>query len=767
MSETQKAPVAQATTETTELGLLDQIVEQGRLAGKDNSNRERGKDLVKEFVSQVLEGNMTLSKDAEAMINQRIAQIDHLLSIQLNEILHHPSFQKLEGSWRGLKYLMDQSETSDHLKIKILNVTKKELLRDLQRAPVKFRKLLARCLDRNPKDRLRDIGEARFLLEEPASGESAPSRSRLGNASWFGAAWVVAAVFAVAAGALGYIAYRHSTEEAPRLLRYTVPLPDKAFFSQVSMPAVSPDGRHMAYVAIVDGKSGLWVRDFDSLSPRLLVSESSFYPFWSPDSKSIGYFVQGKLKRIEVSGGPALTLCDSSVPIGGTWSQNGVIIFGGNRGSGLSRVGAAGGVPAEVTTLDKTSGETAQGFPWFLPDGRHFLYVSGSANDDNNAVYAGDLESKERKLVIRTKGNAIYVSGYLLFMRDRTLMAQQFETSKLAVTGEAVPIAENVDTRGFPDHAYFSASENGALAFLSGAVSQHAQITWLDHAGKVVGTIGGPADIGWAAISPDGKTVAFDRLDEQTGKFDIWLHDLARGTDSRFTFNGKTNRFPVWSPDGGAIAFNSELPGHQSVFKRATTGMPKDEAVDPDEVVKRPTDWSPDGRYIIEESGGSTARTGGDIWVATVGPAAAGEKRRPYLQTEFNEGFGVVSPNGKWLAYRSNETKRNEIYVMTFPNPGSKWQISTNGGNIPVWSRDGKQLYFISPNKKMMAVEIKGTGTNPEAGVPRELFDVSLATNNPRYDVSKDGKFLAPLAVEQTAGAPINVVVNWTAGLKK
>ncbi len=318
-----------------------------------------------------------------------------------------------------------------------------------------------------------------------------------------------------------------------------------------------------------------------------------------------------------------------------------------------------------------------------------------------------------------------------------------------------------------PDRGYFSASRNGVLAFISGAQAQNVQMTWFDRSGKAVGTVGPPVDMSWPALSPDGKTVAIDRRDAQTGYYDIWLHDLARGTDSRFTFNSQDNRFPVWSPDGRYLAFNSNRSVPQGVYKKATGGIGQDEIVDENDLAKRPTDWSPDGRFVIEETYAATPKTQDDIWIAPVSPGGGGEKPRPYLQTEFVEGEAKVSPNGKWLAYSSNETKRNEVYIMTFPNSGGKWQISTSGGRIPIWSRDGKQLFYVSAGNKMMAVEIKGTGTNPEPGVPQPLFDVRLGANNPSFDVSKDGRFLIPTVVEQATAAPITVVINWMAGLRK
>ena len=356
--------------------------------------------------------------------------------------------------------------------------------------------------------------------------------------------------------------------------------------------------------------------------------------------------------------------------------------------------------------------------------------------------------------------------GYILFLRERTLMAQPFDAGKLQATGDAFPIAEQIDAAIGGQVGQFSASQNGVLAYISDASSQKLQLTWYDRSGRAMGTVAGPGDMQWPAISPDGKTVAFDRRDVQTGFYDIWLHDLARGTDSRFTFNSKNNQFPVWSPDGNTIAFNSNRNGIFHVYRKATGGTGQDEVVDQDELTKRPTDWSADGHYLFEETN-AASKTLNDIWVAPMSPQGGGRKPYPYLRTEFTEGQAKLSPNGKWLAYRSDETKRSEIYVMTFPNPGGKWQISTGGGTNPAWSRDGRELFFVSTDNKMMAVETKGTGDRLEAGVPQALFDVRIGVGNTRFDVAKDGKFLIPTPLERNASAPLTVVVNWTTAFKK
>ena len=637
--------------------------------------------------------------------------------------------------------------------------------------PVKIRDLMRRCLQKDKTLRLRDAGDARIEIHEaltaPAPAEPVAAHRKT-RKRLLAAVAAVAAIAVVAALALAFLYFGRVTEEQPRVLKVSVLPPDKATFKATSLPAVSPDGRRLAFLATLGGKDELWVRDLDSLAARALTgTDGASYPFWSPDSRTIAFFAGGKLKKIDVAGGPALTLCDAISGRGGTWSKNGVITFAPTNTDGLFRVPAAGGTATLVTALNPATGETSHRFPWFLPDGHRFLYTAINRETEKIGIYAADLDSKNRKLVLAANSNAVYTPpGYLLFVRERTLMVQPFDVGKLETTGDAVPIAEQVDsTLGASAQNQFSVSQNGVLAYSSGASSGgNLQLTWFDRSGRttgtVVGTAGGPR---WPAISPDGNTVAVDRLDPQTNFIDLWLHDLARGSASRFTFNsGFFNAYPVWSPDGSHIAFRSTRDGAAGdLYQKATSGAAQEEVLDKDLRSKQPNDWSRDGRYIIE--GVRDPKTKNDIWVL---PLFGDRKPFPYLQTEFNEQYAKLSPNGQWLAYASDETKRLEVYVQTFPTPGGKWQVSTNGGDRPVWSRDGKELYFIGADGKMMAVEVKG-GTKFEAGVPKPLFDMRFPADATWYDVSKDGRFLVPTQIEQAADVPMTVVVNWTAGLKK
>jgi eukaryotic-like serine/threonine-protein kinase len=630
---------------------------------------------------------------------------------------------------------------------------------DLERVPPKVRRLLGECLQKDPKLRLRDIGDAKRLLEEPAPDrQPALLRSRFG--------WpLLAAVLVVIAAALGLVTWKHVREESAPLAKLFFPLPRETYDpGRPPSTAVSPDGRRVAIFGVVDGKGELRVRDLDKPAPQILVADgASAMPFWAPDSRRLAFFSDGKLKKIDVTGGPAVTIADAQGTTGGigpwsgSWNKDDVIVFG-RITSPLFRVAAAGGSPAKLTELDGTRHETAHFAPWFLPDGHHFLYIALSTDSEKRGVFVADLASGSRKQLPIESTRTIYVApGYLLFARDGTLMAQRFDTSALENTADAVPLAEQADSRyagAGVTMGYFSASQNGVLVYTSGRAPTGVQLTWFDRTGKRLETAGAPAELGAFSLSPDETRVAFMRRDAQAGHDFLWTRDLARGAESRLT----TSRIPpigggpVWSADGTHIFYGAG----DKIVRKAANNTGAEEVVEV--ATKQPMDASRDGRFLFTV----TPRTN-DIWVLSL----FGDRQPiPYVQTAFQETQPRLSPDGRWLAYQSNESKRNEIYVVSFPQPGEKWQISTDGGQAPVWSHDGREVYYYSGDSKIMAVDIK-PGTRFQFGAPKALFEARVRSNNVNIDVSKDGRFLLPALVDPEASTPMTVVLNWPALLPR
>ena len=530
--------------------------------------------------------------------------------------------------------------------------------------------------------------------------------------------------------------------------------------------AVSPDGQRLAFVATsADGKSVLWVRSLDALAAQALAgTEGASSPFWSPDSRFLGFFAGGKLKKIEVSGGPPITLCDATDNRGGTWSRDGVIVFAPTPSSALQRVSASGGVPTAATVL--VEGEIGHVRPSFLPDGRHFFYrMANSFLSETGGfpVYLASLDSRRGKSLLNTNSYVVYSDGHLLYLRERTLMAQPFDTRRLVLTGDAFPIAEQIQTIGTNFLGIFSAAENGVLAYQTGSGAASSQLLWFDRSGKQIGMPGDAAAYTDLELSPDGKRTSVSISDQTRTGRNIWLYDLAQGLRTRFTFGPATELQSIWSPDGSRIIFNSNRKGHFDLYQKSSTGAATEEVLLEDNVDKYPTSWSPDGRLILYTTFG--ALTEGDVFIL---PVSGDRKPTPFLKTRFNEDFGQFSPDGRWVTYQSNESGRNEVYVTPFPGPGGKWQISTAGGAVARWRHDGTEIFYLAPDGKLMAAAVNGKGSSFEVGAVKPLFETRTLTGSGGYDVSADGqRFLVNTAPEQAAAAPITVVVNWTAGLKK
>jgi Tol biopolymer transport system component/predicted Ser/Thr protein kinase len=624
--------------------------------------------------------------------------------------------------------------------------------------PAPIRRLLRRCLERDRKKRLRDIGDALVEIDEagaPVEQAAAPAAAPRARAL----PWAVAAVFAVVAAAVSLLHFRESPPE-PRLMKFFVQPPEKSRFDTL---VISPDGRRLAFTAIESGKIQLWVRPLDSLTAQPLAGVDRLsYLFWSPDSRFIAFFAEGKLKKIEASGGPPQTLCDAPNGRAGSWNRDGVILFNGS-GLPLSIVPAEGGEAKPVTAPDAQSLENLR-YPTFLPDGHHYLYSTSAG------IFAGALESKDTTRLQGDTSNAAYAptvsgAGYLLFWRGGSLMAQPFDPAKLRLSGGPFPVAEEVGYNSNYYLASFSVSENGVLVYDSGGV-QNDQLVWLDRTGKPLGTVGEPGRLRVPSLSPDDKQVAVSRFDPKARNYDLWIIELGRGISTRFTFDPKDDSNPVWSPDGRNIAFSSNREGVSNLYRKRSSGAGKDELLLKSGNNNFPTDWSPDGRFLLYTA--PNPKTKGDLWVLPDPGGTPGDKKPvPFLQTEFIEALGVFSPDGKWVAYQSDESGTFEIYVQTFPSTGAKWQVSKSGGTNAKWRRDGKELFYLSADGKMTVVEVKTSATF-QRGSPQPLFEVRGTDFFGRYAVTRDGqRFLITTPVGEAGPTPTTVVINWMAGIKR
>jgi len=620
-------------------------------------------------------------------------------------------------------------------------------------------------IDRWWQDRRNHVAD-KIEVDTPIAGGG---RERL---AWLlAAACLIGAVASTTALLVGYVR-RGSRDDAE--LRFSILSPDATSFGAVSL---SPDGRLLAFTAATrDGPARLWVRPLRSLTPQPLPgTEHAAFPFWSPDGASIGFFAQGSLKRVSVSGGTPRIVCEAPDGRGGAWNAEGVIVFSPSRESGLSRVPASGGSATPITTVARP-GERGHLWPEFLPDGNHFLYLADSSEVEYHNLFVGALDTNERKRLVSLASNVEYSrDGYLVFARDRQLVAQPFDVRRLELTGQPVTLAGEVLQQWTLDHKTdFSVSDNGMLMY-RGVRGVETQIVWRDRAEGQSVLVARPAEYYEPTLSPDGKRVAVDVFDPrpspQFGKnfarvtSDIWILDAASGAGSRFTFEPGIEFDPVWSPDGRRIVFSSNRSGTVDLYQKNADGSGRDELLLESPEAKHADAWSPDGRFLVY--GTFTKKTLEDIWLL---PMVGDRTPVPLLQTEASEEQPQVSPDGRWVAYTSNESGKPEVYVQGFPTAAGKWQVSIGGGGDARWRSDGRELFYIAQDRRLMAVATK-SGVSFEHGVPAPMFDTGMtpywgeARNH--YDVSRDGKrflFMAPVTDDRSS--PYTVVVNWAAALR-
>ncbi len=664
----------------------------------------------------------------------------------------------------------------------ILNNDPLELSETNAKIAPQLEKLVRHCLEKKPEQRFQSASDLGYALEV-LSSSSGKHRTEAVQAletsimtkprGWRDyRLWMIAVgLFALALLALGVAYLRRPVLEAEPL-RFSISPPEKA--KLFDWPTISPDGRTLAFIAEVDGKTQLWVRALGATTARPLVEVRDGFtvPFWSPDSQFIAYFELRKLKKIALTGDMPETLCDTPIQDGGTWNRDGIILFGG-QANGIRRVSANGGAVTAVTSVDATRGDMVHRAPIFLPDGHHFLYHITNPAPAKSGIYISSLEGGETRqlLSVDTWNVGVAVNpadpreGYLTFARQGALMGQSFDFSRNQLVGNPVRIAEHVSAL-FGLWARFSLATNGVLILLESEAD--VQLTWFDRAGKKLGTVGPTGQYSHPRLSSDGERLAVGRTTPQAQLGDIHLFDLARGAGTPFTFDPRRDELPIWSPDGSRIVWSSSRERELDLFQKAASGAGQDEVLLRSAYRKRALDWSRDGRFILYEE--LNPQTGRDIWVL---PMEGERKPWPWLNTPDNEILATFSPDGRWIAYRSNEFERNEIYVQAFvpgaPASGGKRQLSTNGGTYPYWRRDGRELYYLAADGKLMAVPIT-PGAELKAGTPKELFTPSgYRVNAERgYTLTGDGqRFLFVTSAEDASVPPFTVVLNWMAEVKK
>ncbi|MGE0131083.1 MAG: protein kinase [Blastocatellales bacterium] len=620
-------------------------------------------------------------------------------------------------------------------------------------------KIVRRCLEKKPERRFQTASDLGFALE----ALSAPSGSRLETAVLPAVAenavasavrkrerlaWLVAAL---SLGMLGF-AWAYFTRQPAsdaRVFKTSILPPEKSSFGQI---AVSPDGRHLAFTAATGGNVQLWVRPLDSTEARPLAgTQGAIFPFWSPDSRFIGFFADGRLKKIEFTGGPALTLCEAPRTVtGGAWSRAGVILFGQIQ-IGLLRVSATGGEVTRVTSSDRSRRETSHRYPTFLPDGHHFLYAINTGQKETRGVYLGSLDGTVKRRLLDDSSVIKYVAaypgdragggGWLIFGRDGALLARPFDTSLMEFTGEPFSLSDKVGSDlGSANDFTFSVSDNGVLVFDPNPNRHRRLYRWMDRRGQPINSPDVPAGYFQHWLSPDEKRFIAERPYAAFRTSDLWLYDVSGGSSARFTFDPATDISPVWSPDGSRIVWASSRDGIANLYQKAASGAGEDALLLKSDHPKYPTDWSRDGRFIIYRQ--DDPKTKSDVWFLPVTGSSEAKPPFPVIQTEANEITGTLSPDGRWLAYASDVSGQYEVYVQSYPESGGKRQVSTGGGSGPRWRRDGRELFYYARNGKLMAAPVR-SGESFEVGSAVSLFEFRSGTVQAfyaPYAVTADGQ---------------------------
>jgi eukaryotic-like serine/threonine-protein kinase len=642
--------------------------------------------------------------------------------------------------------------------------------------PPAFEHVVKKCLAKDRDDRWQsahDIAEELKWIGEAGSqaGVAAPliTRRKVRDRTL-----VAVTVLALALAAVLGVRLWTTRTGTPKSVRAAIVAPPdhQLEYSRLDSAAltVSPDGRYVTFAASDgNGKWSLWLRPIDSTKAQEMVETGGgAAPFWSPDSRSIGFFSAGKLKRIDINGGPAVAIADAPDGRGGTWNRDGVILYAPSWRTPIYRVASSGGATHPVTTIDEKRGETTDRWPWFLPDGKHFLYLAGShrvANSsDLNAIYLASIDSTERTLLLRARSNVIYVPGYILFVRDKFLLAQPFDDRKLKLGGDPIRVAEDVTYDSGFFRAAVGASTEGTLAYCTGSSIDTTQLAWYDRTGKRLSSVGSP--LAWLQtkyhryqairFSPDQTHVALDTGDTS----DIWILDLARDTRTRFTSDPMNDASPVWSPDGKRIFYTNDRDVLGAVYEKPTNGLGRETLLLKANKLLTPTGISADGKFLaIDAVDPSNPESAFDVWVLPLTGKDA--KPIPFIETEFSDSTGQFSPDGNWLTYISDETGRPELYAVSFPTRAEKRQLTNQGAVGYMWRGDGREIVYGAPDHSLMSIAVNGNNFS----APKLLFKptIPIVTG----DILRDGSRLLVAESLHKETLPITLVTNWSVGAQR
>jgi Tol biopolymer transport system component len=644
-------------------------------------------------------------------------------------------------------------------------------------SPAQLDRLVRQCLAKDPDERIQSAHDVRLQLEGIAEGggatvESAIAAERRAAGRWRERlAWGIAVLASFTAIAVALAVFLR-TEVIPLPVVSSIPPPAGATIPpNILSMAISPDGRQVVFAGRGKAGDGLWVRSLDSTKAKLLAgTEGAECPFWSPDSRAIGFYAEGSLRKVDAAGGKSDVLAPMGICLGASWSREGSILYVPDRYMPIMKISAAGGEPVPLVVSSGTQGKRVFSQPSLLPDGRHVLFTANEIWDggENNGIFVATLDGKDEQRILPILSNARYVApGYLVFAKDGSLRAQRFDPERLQLSGDPITLADGVQYFGFYASNLFAVSETGTLAYIAGEGTLSRQFTWVNRQGTVLGTAGKPGNYFSPRLSHDGKRIAVDLSESTSDSGDIWVLDRERDVATRLTFDPRNESAPVWSPDDRRLLFFGNFPNQNDLFTVASDGTGVAETVLSNGADNLASDWSSDGKFILLQSAKDRGLTNTDLWIYSLEE----KKAEPWLASSYSEKQARFSPDRKWIAYSSNESGRPEIYVRGFMPPGGKWRVSSDGGSAPVWRPDGKELFFVSADARIMSVTVRpgaafdGGAAAPLFRIPGDILDLSVVT---QYDVAPDGQsFLMNLDTPTEGQRMITLVTHWMSLMKE